>query len=163
MALFPIPYPLINGVRYDFSSIEFAIDGVPDIFKGIEECNYSHTLEPKKVRGNRPQPIGRTRGEYTAEGDISMPKSEYAALIQALATKGAPFDQGFLEVNFDLMISYNELDEPPVLDVLVGCRIKKPATTSKSGGDAIMVKVELDVMWLDENGLLPVQPSKFLR
>lgn len=157
-----ILYPLLNGMRFDHSSIEFGINGLPTIFAGISEVSYSHQLDGKEVRGNRPQAIGRTRGQYTCEANLTMPKAEYTVLQSILSTQGALLDQGYLEVSFDISINYGE-SGTYVTDVIQGCRLKKPATDSKEGGDAVMVKIDLHPMLIIENGLLPFQPSKILR
>jgi hypothetical protein len=60
-----ISYPRINGLYFDWSSIEINIDG--DVVVGVKEITYSDTTEPGEVRGPAPNLIGRTRAEH---GDV---------------------------------------------------------------------------------------------
>lgn len=152
-----ILYPLINGVRYDWSSVDIKIDGL--IYGGVKEISYSNSLEPGKLRGNKAQFIGRTRGEYSAEASITLYRLEYHALIEALWAKG-----GYMEVSFNIFASYSEAPPAPVItDHLLGCRIKKDDFSGSEGGDPQAVKLDLDLMMMLPNGREPISTNQFGR
>src|SRR5262245_3632205 len=92
-----LQYPLINGRRYDFSSITLNAAGTK--LTGFTSIKYSHKLTPKKVMGTHPQPIGRTRGEYEAQGSLTLYRQE----MDELRTQLGP---GYMEVIFDITVSY---------------------------------------------------------
>ncbi|MFN7135502.1 MAG: hypothetical protein ACK4N5_25750 [Myxococcales bacterium] len=141
-------YPLINGNRHDFSSIEVKINGT--IFLGVEEITYSHRLEPGKVIGTKAQLLGRTRGQYEPEASLTLFKQEYHDLIRRLGAGGA----GYMETAFDVVVSYSEKQDGRdvvLCDRIVGCRIKGVDNSHRSGSDALKVKVDLSVIRIDED------------
>lgn len=140
-------YPLINGLRFDFSSVEANING--QVYTGVSELDYSHKLEPGKVRGTSAQVNGRTRGQYEPDGSFSMYKQEAAEFIAALGP-------GFMEQAFDIVVHYSEVGQPLITDRLIGCRIKSSGNSHKEGADALTVKFELDIIAVIENGIAPI-------
>jgi len=143
-----LAYPLINGVRYDFSSIEVKVSGRS--FLGIKEIAYSDSLEPGEVYGAHAQVLGRTRGQYKAEGSMTLFRAEADEWLQALG-------EGFLEAVFDIQVFYAEAGMPLVTDTLVGCRIKKPDISLSAGSDALQVKFDLHMLYILHNGIAPIR------
>lgn len=141
-----VKYPKVNGVRFGWSSIELKLNGKP--YVGVKSVNYSEKLEPTKIFGLAAQPIGRTRGEYSAEGSLEMYKAEAEALKDDLAGKG----NGWGEVPFDVVIQFAEADEPPITVELIGCRIKASDNSASQGGDPLVEKYDLDIMYVITNG-----------
>jgi len=152
-----ILYPLINGTRYDFSSVEITIEAV--LFNGVKEISYSDGLEPGELRGNHAQLIGRTRGKYSAEGSITFFKEEFQQFIAALAFKGL----GSMEASWNASVVYSEIGGAPLMDQLFGCRIKKAEDSGSEGGDALAVKCDLHIMQVIRNHILPMKASKYFR
>lgn len=155
----PIPYPLINGVRFDWSSVEIKAAG--RLFDGVKGLDYSQTLEPGKARGNRAQVVGSTRGVLDADGKITLYRLEFDALIAHLVATGG--GRGFMEVMFDINASYADINQPTTNDVLKGVRIKKHSHTGTEGGDPLAVECELFVMSVWPNGVPPIGGRQFLR
>lgn len=151
-----IAYPTINGVRYDFSSVEINIDGT--LFNGVKEITYKQSLEPGELRGTRAQLIGRTRGKYSAEATLTMFKTEYQQLVAALSAKGL----GYMETAFDIVVNHSEAAEGVVTDLIVGCRIKDDEDSGSEGSDPLVVKVSLHVMRINRNGANPLSPKQML-
>jgi hypothetical protein len=154
-----IPYPLINGLRYDFSSVE--ITAGARLFNGVKSIKFSQTLEPGKVRGNRSQVIGRTRGPLDADGSLELYRLEFQDLIATLALLRPGV--GYMEAPFDITVSYAEVGQPVVMDVLQGCRIKKHENNAQEGGDALTVSCELDIMMVLPGGVAPIGGKQLLR
>lgn len=150
----PVSYPDINGVRFDWSSVDIKIGGVLRPI-GVKSIEYSHRLEPTKVRGNHAQPIGRTRGEYEAEGSITLFKAEAQLLRDALEAL-PPAGGGYMEKAFEIVVSYADTGQVTVTDTLVGCRIKSEADSHSQGADPLEESIELDVMCLKKNGKNPL-------
>lgn len=145
----PIQYPLINGTRHEWSSIEIKLDGIT--YVGVSSINYSDKLEPQKVRGTHPKPIGRTRGEYDAEGSIELYIAEAAVFRKALADKVG--GNGYKEVAFDIVVQYGESEFDTITDTVVGARIKTDAGGGAKGPDPLATKWDLDVMNILWNGI----------
>lgn len=147
------PQQVINGKQYDYSSIAILIDNVPHA--GVKSIDYSHSLDPGEGRGTRAQIVLRSRGKYSADASLEVYKLEYQQIIQALGP-------GYMERAFDIMVSYAETGLPTVTDVVKSCRIKKDADSNNDDGGLATVKVDLHVMQVIRNGLIPVEPTKFL-
>jgi hypothetical protein len=147
---------MINGIRYDFSSVIIAINGIK--FGGVKSLNYSGTLTPGKLRGNRAQVIGRTRGSYDATGSLEVWKAEWRNMLEALGP-------GFMEQAFGITAAYSELTTPQLaqLDEIVGCRIVKHEDQMSEGEEPLTVKLDLDIMYVVPNGLVPVSPLQFFK
>lgn len=135
-------YPLINGVRHEWSSIEIKLNGV--VYIGVKEIAYSDSLEPTKVYGVHPQPIGRTRGQYEAEASFTLYLDEANTLIDALG-------DGFKEVPFDIVVSYSEGGKT-ITDEIIGARIKANDQSNSQGSDPLERKFDLDIMFVRWNG-----------
>jgi hypothetical protein len=140
-------YPLINGVRHDFSSIEFTIKGAACL--GVKEIAYSDSLEPGEVRGTSAQLLGRTRGQLKSEGSFTVPQQEWKELLDKLGN-------GFLEAVFDIVVNFRE-DGAMYTDKILGCRVKKADRSHSNNADALEVKVELSVMRIEWNGKDPIR------
>lgn len=139
--------PDINGLRYDFSSIEIVVNGTTVI--EVKSINYSHKLEPGKVRGSRSAIQGRTRGQYDAEGAIELYK---AAMDELRASLG----EGYMERSFDILCHHADTGQPVTTDRLTGCRIKSEAQESSESGDALVTKCDLDIFRLTMGGIGPI-------
>jgi len=138
-----IQYPLINGVRYDFSSIEIDFNGKK--FLGFTKIAYSDSLEPGKPRGAHPQAVGRTRGEYDCEASAEMFRQEFDELATALG-------DGYGEVPVTITVGYSATGQPTITDVLSGVRIKKVSNEHSQSTDALAVSLELDPQLITRNG-----------
>lgn len=139
-----IQFPSINGMRYDFSSVEINLDGVK--YVGAKDISYNHSLKPSHIRGTSAVKMGRTRGVYDATAKLTMYEDEAVALIRALNAKGAAFQYGFMEVSFLVTIIRAEFGKTPIVSQLQGCRITDENAEASEGGEALARAFDLDVM-----------------
>jgi len=142
-------YPNINGREYSHASITVKAKGQKVYAK---EVNYNDSLEPAEKRANAPQALGRTLGEYKADGSLTLFKAEADQLIALLGT-------GFMAVSFDIEVEYREEGMPFTKDLLRGCRIKKKGAKS-SGNDPNEVSFDLHIMYILHNGIAPIPDLK---
>ena len=143
---------LINGKVFDFSSIKISVNG--PIFTNVQEISYSDSLEPGILRGTSALKQGRTRGEYNAEGSISIYKGDAAVLKTALAALGLG---GFMEAEFDIIVTYAEVAAAvPVVDTLRGCRITNADNSHSQGSDPLQETFDLDIMEISYGGVSAV-------
>jgi hypothetical protein len=149
----PISYPLINGHRYSYSSIEFGQNGVT--IRGISSIDYGDELTPGKIRGTGPNPIGRTRGEYDGDAEIEMYRLEWENFRQSLGNNGV----GFMETAFQIGCTYGEANQPVVTDTMEGCRVAKVRTGGQEGTDATKVKLTINLMRILHNGVPAYTPT----
>ena len=86
-------YPLVNGQKVSFASIEIKIGTL--LLTGFTDLSYSQTLEPGIFRGTRPEKLARTIGEHNIEGSFTLVKDEYLELIASLGN-------GYMQTPFDI-------------------------------------------------------------
>lgn len=136
--------PDVNGMRTSYCSIELGIDGIPVI--GVDSINYRDTHEIGKIRGTSALPIGRTKGNGDAEGDITVYQADWNAILLPKLTLGGSV--GFAELAWPVKIVYAEQLNPQdtVTDRLVGVRFTAPDIANAQGTDATKVKLTLNIM-----------------
>lgn len=142
-------FPLINGHRYSWASMEFDFDGGLDI-EHIKEFSYKHSLEPGDVRGTGSQKAGRTRGEYNAEGSMVLFREGWDILRNRLGN-------GYMEKSWTAVVNYADEGQPVVTDEVVGIRITSVELGGSQGTDASEVSIELNVLYIIEDGVEPIR------
>jgi hypothetical protein len=152
MAL-PLQYPLVNGHRYSFASIEAIFNGIP--FIGFTAVNYKPSLKAAMVFGSRPQAIGRTRGKAEHTFDFEMYRLEFELFKTSLGAAGL----GYGETSFDTVVLYSELFQPVTTDVIVSARIEEVDLSNADGTDPSKVKVTCSAMSILLNGMPIAIPS----
>lgn len=154
MPTYPVQYPMINGHRYSWASIEFGFNNGA-VMRGIKSIDYSHSLTPAKLTGTGPNPVGRTRGIYEVKATLEMYRVEYENLKATLGQSGV----GFGETAFPITVQYADVGQPVITDTLEGVRIVEPQFSGSEGSDPLTVKITLDPMRLLENGLPLYTPT----
>jgi hypothetical protein len=140
----PIPYALINGVRHSFSSIELKLNG--QIFIGVKSINYSRTRGRSLVRGNSPDPLGKTRGENEYSGDCELYLAEWNLFQEQLGP-------GYGDVFFSVLVTYSENGFDTIQDELLGCTMDSAEASNAQGSDPTIRKVNLMPLKILYNGV----------
>jgi hypothetical protein len=135
-----ISYPLVNGHRYSFVSIEAIINGLPYI--GFSAINYKQSLKAGMVYGSRPQALGRTRGKQELTFDFEMYRLEFELLKATLGIAGV----GFGETPFDTVVQYAEALQPVTTDTIISARIEEVDLSNADGTDPSKVKCTCSAM-----------------
>ncbi len=140
----PIPYPMVNGTRHSWAQIEAKANGA--LIVGFQEINYNDKLTPEKQYGTAPEPIGRTLGEYDAEGSCTLLLAEFNVLITALGP-------GFKQKVFPITVSYSADGLETIVDQLIGVRIAEVDASNAKGPGGTVRKLTLNLMKILWNGL----------
>lgn len=143
--------PRVNGIDYDYASIEVQADG--QVYISVSGVNYKHTCTPGKTRGTHAQAVGRTTGEYEASGSLELSKSAARELRTQLGS-------GYMAKAFDIIVNYAPAGQPMITDRLLGCRISDEDNSHSSGSDGLTESLELDIWRLKLNDLDPL-PNMF--
>ena len=146
----PLQYPLINGVKHDFSSIELKLAG--QIFVGFRAINYNRTRTRTMVMGNSPDPLAKTEGvnAYTADCEIYLAEWNLlqGILVQAAAAAGIPSGtspgSGYGDVLFQIVVTYSSLGFDTITDILNGCSLDTLEASQAQGPDALVRKITLN-------------------
>jgi hypothetical protein len=139
----PIPFPLLNGVRHGFSSIELKIGD--QIFIGFKSINFSITRSRSQVRGNHPDPLGWTRGENEYKADCELYLAELMLLLEQLG-------DGWQDLPIAVLVTYGENGFDTNTVELTGCHLDGLDFSASQGTDALAVKVDLNPLKILVNG-----------
>lgn len=154
MALKPIRYPLINGVRHSMASLAnggllITSDVRNWTSNGWNKLSFERTRDRGEVRGPHPDPIGMTRGQNKYTASLTLYLAELNYLVQEVL--GGP---GYGDRPFSIVLQYlsNGLDTVKV--EIRGCHLDKQAVDNSVGTDATMVEIDLHpikIIWNDQD------------
>jgi hypothetical protein len=155
-----IQYPLVNGFRFAWSSVEIRLAG--DITLGCTEINYSIKTDRAYVRGAGALPIGQTLGNFTYEADLSILVSEFDQFMTNLGPQA-------MTQFWDIVVSYDSgiglFNASPlavVQDTIQSATITEiSAAVSSGSSDGLVRKITLMPSGLLLNGVAatPDQPT----
>ena len=153
----PIPFPAIQGVRTDHSSLQLTINGVPifpgagNLMKyGLSSWTWKSGLAPQALKGAAAQAVGWTRGEYSGDGDMEWWRADGDNFENFIFHSGN--GQGLYEIWFLIQAFINEPSLPLPSTIACWARIKERSSDTKSGG-AHAKKYPLIYAAVMENGI----------
>lgn len=130
--------PLINGVGYDWATIEITLLG-KKLF-GVTAIEYSDSVEKEDVYGAGKFPVSRGTGQYKAEAKITLLAEEVNILMKALTPGKRLQDIGM----FDVIVSYLPKDAAKrTTDVIRNCEFKNNKKGAKANDKMIETEFEL--------------------
>lgn len=140
----PIPYPLINGVRHSFASIELKLKD--QVFSGFKSINYSRTRSRSMVRGNSPDPIGKTTGTNEYSADCELYLAEWNLFQELLG------GDGYGDAFFNILVTYSANGFDPIADEINGCTLDSTDASNSQGDDPTVRKFDLNPIKIKFNG-----------
>lgn len=144
--------PLINGRRYSYSSIEYALQAgaFAGIIIDIDEISYSEQLDIDFRRGTSKIPLGSTAGVWQPqECTMSMGKSKAEEFTASIG-------QGWLGSNLILTINYNDVGESLATDIITS-RITGIEDAHTYGPEALKTVIKfMPVIPIIRNGIASV-------
>lgn len=154
----PLAYPLINGVRHDWTNIEPKIAG--QIFVGFKSLNYKRTRTRTKLWGNSSDPIAKTQGvnDYTADMEVYLAEwNLFQALLKAgAAAKSLPSGispgSGYGDLLFPVVITYLNLGFDTITDTILGCSVDELDASQSQSPDPLVRKVTFNPLKVLFNG-----------
>ena len=140
--------PLINGKRHAFASIKLKVNGKDR--KGVKSIDYDDELDRGEMRGTGSELLGTTEGDYKCTGSITFFKKEFDLFL-------ADLGNGYYQQPFDVVV-FRESDPGDGIskDELIGCFLKKSASSDQSGSDPTEVKCDIHISRIIRNGLDPL-------
>lgn len=155
MATKPITYPLVNGVRHDWASIELHVAG--QIIIGRKSITYSRKRTRAMVEGASPDPLGKTLGRNVYAADIELYLAEYNALqdllSQAAAAIGGVNGSGYGDIAFPIQVMYQSRGFDMITDTLIGCTMDSTDVSHSVSTDGLSRKFDLNPIKILFNGL----------
>ena len=159
----PIAYPLLNGVRQSFVSTEIrfataaigATQGGTTLslnLRGYKNAEYGRKRTRGELRGNHPDPIGKTRGSNAYTGKFTYALAEALAIrnaLQALAGGAS----GYGDVFFSVIITHSETGFDTQTDTVSGCTLDDDQIKLAEGVEATMVDLDFSPLKVLINGV----------
>jgi len=135
--------PTINGLDYDFCTVEVKINATEYI--RVKDFSFDDDLDPGLGYGTSPEYVAETIGQYKATGSLTLYLGSAKLVRDALG-------DGYGSVHFDIVATF----APPGQEVLtitaVGCRIKKVGNSGSAGSDPLTEKFDLHIRRILRDG-----------
>jgi hypothetical protein len=139
-----IPYPMANGTRASFVSLEAKFAG--QIFVGFAKLTYKRTRDIEVVYGTNKDPIGQTDGTNAYEASCEMLLAEFNALQAKLGP-------GYGDVFFKIDATYSQTGLDLIHDELLGCRLLSTDSDASQGTAALKRTFDLKPLKILFNGI----------
>ena len=164
----PIAYPLLNGVRQSFVSTEIrfataaigATQGGTTLslnLRGYKNAEYGRKRTRGELRGNHPDPIGKTRGSNAYTGKFTYALAEALAIrnaLQALAGGAS----GYGDVFFSVIITHSETGFDTQTDTISGCTLDDDQLETKQGPTGTLITLDFGPLKILMNGVDDCDP-----
>lgn len=168
----PLQYPLINGFRKSFVSLEAVWSLVPPgpigaivaatgalnlNMKGYKNIHMERTKTRGDARGTHPDPLGKTRGSNKYKASVELMIEEWLHLQQQIQAIQSDYGNAF----FNFSRTYTENGSDTITDIAIGCTMDSTEGTDDQGDDPTMRKMELNPLKILFNQLddeIPLQP-----
>jgi len=134
--------PLINGIAYSWSSINFVLFGVP--VAGIVNISYKKKQAKTNNYGAGTKPVSRGYGKVEADGSIEVYLDEWKKVIAAAPNRD-PLSIGW----FDIPVSYGNSMADMTQDVLRAVEFLEDPFDAKEGDTKLTVKLPLIIADID--------------
>lgn len=151
----PLTYPLINGFRKSFVSVEARfVTSVASLsvaglnvgaslslsLLGFKDITMKRTRKRGLARGFHPNPLGKTRGTNEFECSLEMYVDEFNALVAQLSAVN-PFAYG--DVFFNFSRTYTENGTDTIVDTAYGCTLDETDGNDAQNDDPTTRKINL--------------------
>ena len=128
--------PLINGQAYNWSSIKFALFGIPVI--GITDIQYKRKQKKVNNYGAGMEPVSRGYGNIEYEGSIEMYLEEWKNIVAA-----APNRDAMAIPSFDITVEYGDNLSAIEVDILRNVEFMEDPFEGKQDDPMLKVKIPL--------------------
>ena len=128
--------PLINGVNYNYASIQFVLFGVPVV--GITDIKYTSKQEKTNNYGAGYEPVSRGYGKKEYDGSIEVYQDEWKKVIAASPNRD-PLSIPW----FDITVTYGDSLANLTTDTLQAAEFLEDPFEAKTGDTKLMAKIPL--------------------
>lgn len=153
-----LEYPLINGVRFTWSSIKVNVGAVQ--YLGCKSVNINEKGDAAKMHGTTQTILGAGAPMYDADGDMEFYQQEGDVLLQAVAA--LPGKPGWM--NKPLTVTVQYIDEgQPLTTVKMLVRLAGRTVGGSEGTELLTTKFPLFFLapvetTVDGNRVIAVPP-----
>jgi hypothetical protein len=145
-----LAFPLINGVRHDWTSVEVKLAG--QIFIGAKSFNHSRKRTRGLVRGTHPDPLAKTRGTNEYAASVEMPLAEWQLFKALLVATAATLGIGYGDVLFSVTAMYSSPGFDTITVEALGCSCDSVDAPDTQSPDPLMRKIDLAPLKILDDG-----------
>lgn len=149
MALKPIRYPLTDGNRHSWHSLEAKFAG--KLFLGFTELSFGYKRNRTIVYGAHPLPLGKTRGKVEFNAKAKLYLAEFIYFTQEVLG-GRGYGDKFFTVNG----IYQEVGFDSIRVQLNGCTLDEAQINNTEGSDPTAPEITLNPLEILINGVSSV-------
>ena len=146
----PMVYPLINGYRPSWASIEFKFNGT--IVVAINKAKYGAKRTRTQPYGTNVNPLAKTRGKIAYNGNVTWLLTEYYNFIGILGAADPTGQNSYGDAFFGVDITYQDTGGGIIHDQLLGCTIDEDDSAHTEGAETLMVTTDLAPLLVLRNG-----------
>jgi hypothetical protein len=139
----------INGKGHDYNSIKVTIDD--EEYLGVTSVNYKPERQPGVGYGTHAQPIVFTEGQLNNTAAITLIKDTAKKIRAKLAAK-ASSGQSWMDVRFDITVSYETGDIDLATDYVIQARVVSVENNHSAGTDALVEAWDLNPLDIKIDG-----------
>jgi len=132
---------MINGRNYDWESIEIILPHGPLV--QVESIEYGDKQEAEAIYGKGARPVGYGRGNYSAEGKLTIRREELSRLEAYARSLGKNI---YTLPPFPIVVSYANEDQPQICDRLQQCQFTERSTSPKQGDKSVNVDLSFLIL-----------------
>lgn len=132
---------MINGQVFDWESITVSLPH--GVLIGVKDISYDDERPVEPIYGKGSKPIGRGRGNYKAEGKLTVLREEFDKILDYARGKGVAFYQ---LPPFPITVSYANDGEPVRTDVLPECVFTKRSRKASQGNTELTVDLDFVIL-----------------
>jgi hypothetical protein len=139
---------MINRELYAWEKTEIALPHGTLI--GVTDIEYGDEVDTRHVHGKGGKPLGFSRGNYSAEGKLTLLREEYQRLLDYARAQGRPF---YRLPPFPITVAYASEDQPMRTDKLFGCVFKKRDNSAGQNDESIKIPLEFLITEIKTDGV----------
>ena len=134
--------PLINGKAYEFADITCVILGTPIL--GVTAIEYGETDNSENIYATGRYPVARGFGQIEPTASITILMNEVMNIV-SVAPNGRIQDIP----EFDIIVTFTDVNLIPVVHKIRNCRFKTNMITSATGDTSIPMDLELIISHIE--------------
>ncbi|OUM95584.1 MAG: hypothetical protein BAA04_02570 [Firmicutes bacterium ZCTH02-B6] len=146
----------INGRVYDWESINIHLPHGEVI--GVQDIEYGDKFGHERVYGKGSLPIGYGRGNYEAEGKVTLLRDEYDKLVEHAKN----VEGGFYAMEpFPITVAYANKDDEVKSVTLPDCIWVERKNSASQGATSLTVELNFLILSpIEEDGLKAYAPRR---
>ncbi|MGL4560816.1 MAG: hypothetical protein ACRCVW_00060 [Brevinema sp.] len=136
---------LVNGKFFDWGDITISLLPLTPVVFSVKEINYQEEVETEIIYGKGKAPIGFGKGNWKAQGSISLLKNEFEALALIAPNGILNLDPRLVTINILYANSF-EGTIPATTETLTGVRFTKISDKASQNEKSLTTSLDFTIL-----------------